>query len=216
MDETEKNQDVETSGEETGTSETYTEEQITEIRRKAESDALSKAGRATAAAEKATKIANKAVADLKKAEERAYQRDRELYQEDPKTLSGLEAERRERDLHAELEEVEQKLSDMTELHDIAEEKVGKSTKERNAREIATRLNVDPNLLGRLSALTDGSTEAIEAEARLLPKLSQVPQIVSDSGRGGGVGSAKKPTLEELKASDPFETQKKVDTGVWVL
>ena len=90
-----------------------------------------------------------------------------------------------------------------------------STKERNAREIATRLKVDPNLLGELSKLTDGSTEAIEVKANMLPKVGEpAPALRADPGGGTGSASGKKPSLEELQGSNPEDTIKKFESGEW--
>jgi len=216
LDETENTQDGKTSGDEKGTSEkTHTDKEVAEIKRNAESDALANAGRATAAAEKATKIANDAITKLKKAEERAYETDRERYKDDVTQLTAIEARRREGTITAELDSTRQELSEERGKREAAEEKVNESTKERNAREIATRLNVEPNLLGELSRLTDGSVEAIEAN--MLPKLGEVKKPLQiDQGGGTGGASGRKPTLGELKASDPIETDKKVNSGEWTL
>ncbi len=163
----------------TETSNTYSEAQVAEIRRKAESDALANAGRATAAAEKATKIATDAIAKLKKSEDRAYEADRNTYRDEPDKLSALDANRRERDKDAELDEMRQKLSEATEARVI-------SDRRQNVIEVAGRLGVDPKTLSRFAALTDGSPEAIEAEAKELPKVGEPRNpLLQDSSKGSG-------------------------------
>ena len=70
-----------------------------------------------------------------------------------------------------------------------------ATKERNAREIASRLSVNANLLAKLAKSTDGSTEAIEEIAKELPKKGEDKTLKADSGKTIG-GSGGIPTNME--------------------
>ena len=58
------------------------------------------------------------------------------------------------------------------------EKLAKLTKEQNAREVATRFNVNPESLIKF---TDGSVEAMEDLAKELPKIGGKQPLKSDSG-----------------------------------
>ena len=83
-----------------------------------------------------------------------------------------------------------------------EKKEGESTKERNAREVATRLGVDPKILGRLAQLTDGSIGEIEKEAKGLPKVAEAKDpLKADSGKTMGGGEK----TDEQKLKDRYPT-----------
>jgi len=196
--------------------ETFTKEQHEEGVRKARSDALADIGRLQKSSENAIKAAQAAEVRIARMLERQDEEDRERHKEEPDKLSAIDERIRRREVEAKLVEAEQKLSEQEEVVKEAKRKEVESTQERNAREIAARLTVDPKLLTRLAKLTDGSVEAIEAEARNLPKKSESAPMYVDSGKtSGGIGG-KKPTLEELKSATPSEFQEKVKAGIWVL
>ncbi len=176
VDGTESQVDVETSPETKGTSKTYTEEQTTELVRKAKSDALADVGRLKKSAEDALARLNKMVKDQEVAEE-------ETHKDDEPELRRIRSERARREAESNLESERSARTELEEkLRQIDAEKVV-STKERNAREIATRLGVDAGKLGRLAKFTDGTPEAIEDIARDLPKVTEgKPSLKTDSGR----------------------------------
>ena len=186
--------------------------------RNAKSDILSETGRARDAAERATKTANEAVARLKEAEERSYQSDRDRFKDDPEKLSSLETSHRESIVNDKLAESEKKLSEANQRADTAEAENTKVMRRNRASEIAVRLNVSPELLGDLAMLTDGSVEAIEAKAKLLTPSGEPPAkepILANTPRSSAPGTGRIPSQEELKASSPFETDKKIKSGEWV-
>ncbi len=215
MDGTETNVDI-TSQESTETSKTITEEQAVERERQARSDTLAEAGRIKAEGERALKAANEAATRFKEIEERAYQADRARYKDEPEKLSALEVNRREGAIKAELDEANRKLSEETVKRESAERLNLESQRKETARVVASRLNVDPTLLSELSILTDGSVEAIEAKAKMLTPTSPPNPVLVNNTKSANTGTGHKPTLEELQASDPFETDKRVQSGEWVL
>ena len=196
--------------------ETFTKEQLEEAGRKAKSDALAEVGRLKTETDKAIKAAQAAEGRIAKMLEDQDEADRTKYRDEPDKLSAINERGRRRDAEAKLANVTQELGEVEERVKAVERKESESTKERNARETAARLNVDPNLLVKLATLTDGTSEAIEAEAKFLPKLGETKALKTDTGTTTGGGVGKKPTLEELKASDPVETDKKVKSGEWLL
>ncbi len=195
MDGTESTQDNQPSGESKETS--YTEVQVAEIRRKAESDALSKAGRAQANAEKATKIATKALDELNKAKDRAYTEAKESYKHDSEKLNALEAGRWNDEAQAKLDEAGEKLSEANQMREAAEQAEQGVTRNKNVADVAARTGVDPKQLERFAKLTDGSVEAIEVEAKGLPKAAD-PQPALRIDGGGNAGSGTIYTPERLR------------------
>ena len=207
MDGTEENQDV-TSGEGQETSRSYTEAEVVEIKRKADSDVKAATGRAMAEATKATKIANDAIANLKKAEDRAYDEAREKFRDQPNELSNLDARRRERETQVKLDEAEDKLREATERLEESDRVSQATQKKDNARDIAAKTGVDPKLLARVAELTDGSVEAIEAEAKMLPQVSEPrATLLTDSGKGSNTGQL---TVESIENMSPAEYAKNRD------
>ncbi len=219
MGELDEKQGVATSAEQMETSvkdpETFTKEQM-EAERKGKSDALADIGRLKTEATKAIKAAQGAEDRIAKMLEEQDEADRAKYRDEPDKLNAIDERGKRRTAEAKLTKVTQELGEVEERVKAVERKESESTKERNARETAARLNVDPNLLVKLATITDGSPEAIEAEAKFLPKLGETKALKTDTGTTTGGGVGKKPTLEELKASDPVETDKKVKSGEWLL
>lgn len=77
-------------------------------------------------------------------------------------------------------------------------------------------------LDKVKAAGIDTPEKIESLASLFGRSAEQPKIVSlethkpDGGETSGGLSGKKPSLEELQSSDPFDTEKKVKSGEWVL
>jgi len=177
------------------TPETFTREQVDTVSQKAVSDALSKAGRTATAFEK-REVAVKATED-RIAQERKDKDQAELdaVKDDHEARSAIEERHKHRDTKSQLAKVTQELEDEKERGKQRDEDTVKSTKERNAREIATRLEVDAS---QLLKFTDGSSEAMEELAKVLPKLGTIPPIKLDSGKTTGGGDA--PTSAKGKIS----------------
>jgi hypothetical protein len=81
--------------------------------------------------------------------------------------------------------------------------------------MAAKYNIDANAL--LNFTTDPTK--MEALAAILPKVNpkppSEPEINPDPGNtSGGGASGKRPSQEELAASTPQETAKKVASGEW--
>ena len=195
MDETEGTQDAKTSEDTKGTSEQTTKTFTEETQAKAVSDALAKAGRT---AKELTQLGESTKADRKQLTDDRVQWRKEKDEEklesirdDPDALKDWTKSKALRDEKAELDRRERELKVSEEKHAEALKGVVESTKERNAREIATRLNVDSEPLMKF---TDGSTEAMEDLAKSLPKKGETKTLTPDSGKtiGGETipGSAK--------------------------
>ena len=193
------------------TSKTYTETDVVEIQRKADSDARAAIGRATAAAEKATKIANDTLAKLKKEQDRAYEEDRERYRDDATKLSSLEAGRRDRDAQAKLEEAEDKLREANEKTEEADRANKESTSRDNVHKVAERTGVDLEQLSRFAKLTDGSEEAIEAEAKMLPKVSEPKApLLADTGKGTGAVKLTPEMVKNMSSSEKWDRRDEIN------
>ncbi len=194
LDETKGNQDN-TSEDPKGTSEKEPET-LTEGDRttKAVSDALSAAGRdakAMEARESAVKVAlgkaEKLQADIKKAEgertEREYRADLERAGDDPLARSKVELSQQIRGLRGELGDTKSELGKSQEELTDTRKVVAESTKERNAREIASKYEVDSKTL----LLTDGSVEAMEALAKTISG-KEIKTLKPDESKTGGGGT----------------------------
>jgi len=188
LDETKETQGVATSGDTKGTSEkepeTFTKEQVEEAERKGKSDALSEIGRYKTSAENAIKAAKAAGERLDRMLKEQEDAELEAARDEPDKLTGIRARQAQRQRDTDLEERERKLKESEDEHAEALKGVVESTKEQNAREIATRLNVD---FEPLVKFTDGSTEAMEELAKSLPKKGEGTALKPDSGKtiGGG-------------------------------
>ena len=192
MDGTENRQDSsvatqDTSGGDKGTSkqpETFTKEQVVEVKRKAGEDALSAAGRTVALLAKREEALqareDRAVADQKAKDEAEL----EDAGDDVDKTTRLKARQTHRETVAELARVKQQVKGLEEDKAESEKKTAVSTQEIRTREIATRLEVDANSLTNLVKFTDGSTEAIEALAQTLTPKKE-PLLVDNSKTIGG-------------------------------
>lgn len=219
MDETKGTQGVETSEETKGTSEkepeTFTKEEMDEAARKAKSDALADVGRMKKTADTAIKAAQAAEARITQLVKDQEDAELEAARDDAEKLSAIKERQLRRQTESELAKVKSERDEKDEELKSANEERAENTKERNAREIASRLSVkNPNQLVKLAKFTDGSTEAIEDIAKELPKQGDTKTLKVDSGTTIGAGSGKKPTLEEVKAATPAEFDKKVKSGEW--
>ncbi len=205
MDELTETQDENTSEntEETSTKEpeTFTREDLEETRRKAKSDALSEVGRLRAANEaaiKAAKRANERVEQILKEQDDAELAAAEGKEE---VVSAIKERQKRRLVETELATAKQELDEEKAKTTEAQEEAALHTKERNAREVATRLGVDAKLLAELAKSTDGSVEAIEGKAKLCPKKGEAKTITLDSGKMSGGGGILK-LSEALGQLDP--------------
>ncbi len=128
-------------------------------------------------------------------------REREIedVRDDAGALKDTRAKHKLEDTNAELAKTKSELDAEREKGKQRDEVVAKTTQEQNAREIATRLNVDEKTLSALSKHTDGSKEAIEAMAQALPKMGEVKKPVTpDSGKTiGGEGTTDQKRLDKL-------------------
>ena len=199
MDDPTKTQDVETSEDTKGTSdkdpETFTKERHDEDVRKAKSDALAEVGRYKKSADdaiKAVKATEARIDQMLKDQEDAELADAEGNAE---KLDAIKERQGKRRAENELAKVRQELDENKEKVRLLDEKEVESTKERNAREIASRLDVDAKRLVKLAKFTDGSTEAIEEIAQELPKRGEAKTLKVDSGKTTG-GSGGIPTNME--------------------
>jgi len=185
--------------------ETLTREQE---KQKAVSDALSAAGRDAKAMEAregkvkdALAKAEKLQADIKKAEgeraEREYRADLERAGDDPLARSKVELSQTIRKLKGELGDTKTELGKRDEELTDARKVVAESTKERNAREIASKYEVNLETL----KLTDGSVEAMEALAKQLTGKEIKTLKVDSSKTTTGSGPL---TVEQVRNMSPEE------------
>ena len=213
MDETKGNQDDKTSEDLRGTSETEPETLTEEDRtKKAVSDALSAAGRtakAMEARENAVKAAlskaEKLQADIKKAEgervEREYRADLERAGDDPLARSKVELSQTIRTLKGELGDTKSELGKRDEELTDARKVAAESTKERNAREIASKYEVNIETL----KLTDGSVEAMEALAKTIS--GKVIPTLKPNGSKTSLGSASFEKIRDEMIKNPSNDAK---------
>lgn len=212
LDGTEGNQDN-TSEDPKETSEqapqTLTEENRT---RKAVSDALSAAGRTAKAMEaregkvkEALTKAEKLQADIKKAEderaEREYRADIERAGDDPLARSKVELSQQIRKLRGELGDTKTELGKRDEELTDARKVAAESTKERNAREIASKYEVDSKIL----ELTDGSKESMEALAKTLS--GKGIKTLKPNGSKTSMGSASFERIRDEMIKNPSNDAK---------
>ncbi len=185
MEETKDTQD-ESSEDTKGTSEketeTFTKKQLVEARTQGKSDGLSESGRLKKAKEASDKIAERAIARLEKFEKDQEDDELRRAEGDEKQLSAIKERQIRRQAESNLANKNTELEELTEKLRQAEDISGQYTKEQNAREIATRLEVDPKRLVKLAKLTDGSKEAIEELASELPKKGETKSLKVDSSK----------------------------------
>ena len=204
MDDPKDTQGATTSEETKGTStepKTFTEEQVTASNQKAVSDALSAAGRTAKALEaqqqSITADKERIAQNLKNSDEAELEANRD----DPEKLSAVRERQSRRTAETKLAEKELELKNEQAKNTEAQEAGAVHTKEQNAREVATRLNVDAETLMKY---TDGSKEAMEDLAKSLPKKVETKTVTTDSGEtiGGKV------ITEQARLDKLYPTMKK--------
>ena len=161
--------------------ETFTKSQM----EKATSDALAAAGRTAKTFEKREEAVTKAEERMAKLVREKDEAELKAAKDDPDLLSAIGERQRNRERKSELDKREQELGKIKdEVEDIKKE-VELTTQERNAREIATRLNVDAESLIKF---TDGSKEKMEELAKSLSKKGDIQPLKVDSSKTiGGEG-----------------------------
>ncbi len=197
MDETKETQDVTTSKDTKGTSEqpeTFTKEHVAEAERKGKSDALAEVGRLKKSTEAAIAIAQKATARLDKMIQDQDDAELKAHEGDPEKLSAIGERQKRRMAEGKLADAESELSEEKAKTAEAQEAGAQHTKERNAREVATRLGVDAKTLIKF---TDGSTEAMEELAKSLPKKGETKPLLVDSSKTIGGGSSFEQIRDEM-------------------
>ena len=133
----------------------------------------------------ATGKAKDATGQLSQWQKEQDERELEAASGNKEALSAAEERHKHRETKSELAQVKQELDGERERGKQRDEETVKSTKERNAREIATRLEVDAS---QLLKFTDGSSEAMEELAKVLPKKGEATlPIKLDSGKTTGGG-----------------------------
>jgi len=183
------------------TLESFTKEQVEEQVRKAKSDALAEVGRLKKSSEDAIKAARAAEERINRMLKEQEEAELEAARDEPDKLTVIRERQARRQAEAKLAQIEQELSEKDKRIKLQEEKEAESTKERNAREIAARFEVDAKRLVKLAKFTDGSLEAIEDIAKDLPKKGETKTLTPDSGKTTGGGQIYK-SEEILKTLDP--------------
>ena len=204
MDELENAQDVNTSEQ---SKETSTLVKAAEL--KGKSDALSDVNRTLAEAKKYSIAAEGAETRVK----RMLKDYEESIRDEPDKLTAHRAQEEKRRVDAELAQKDSELQEANEYKIQVEEDKAKSTMEQNAREIATRLSVEPERLIRLASRTDGTTEAIEDVAKDLPKLEPQEPLNPDSNRSFG-GTQSEEKIRKNYMDNPGNPQAKADYLAW--
>ena len=192
LDETKETQDESSESTETTSGEneeTFTKGQLEEAGRKGKSDALAEVGRLKKATENAIKAAQ--AAETRVDQMIKDQEDAELKSAagDEERMSAIKERSLRRKAESDLTQLKSELDTKNEELDTANAEKAENTKERNARDAASRLGVDSKMLVKLAKFTDGSTEAIEDVAKELPKKDGGKSLKVDSGKttGGGGG-----------------------------
>ncbi len=183
---------------------TFTEEQVTTATQKAVSDALAAAGRTAKtfeAREQTIKVEKERVAQERKERDEA---ELESYKDDPEKLSATRERQKRREAEVKLADSERELENERERNKEVQEASTARTKEQNAHEIATRLNVDKKTLLKF---TDGSKEVMEELANSLPPKGEKKVVTADSSKTSGAGTL---TVEQVKKMSPAEQMERAD------
>ncbi len=195
------NPSADDKGTSNGDPETFTKESET----KAVSDALSAAGRDAKAMEiregavkEALTKAEKLQTDIKKAADEKVETDYraalDRAGDDPLAKSKVELDHSLKTARAELADTKSDLGKRNEELTDARKVAAESTKERNAREIASKYEVSLELL----ALTDGSVEAMEALAKQISG-KEIKPLKPDESKTTGVGTIPESAKGKMKA-----------------
>ena len=157
-----------------------------ELVRKAVSDALSKAGRTDKVLKDREDRLKKTITDAQEAQEnwrkQRRESEEETFRDDADALKTLKKKYALEDREAKLALKEAELDGRKGEYEEAQQVVAQSTKERNAREIATRLKVDPETLIKFA----DTEEAMEELAEKLTKGTETPRPDSGGTTGGGL------------------------------
>ena len=180
------------------TTQTFTKEQVEERERKAKSDALADIGRYKKSADNAIKAAQAAEERINRMLKQQEEDELAAHSDEPDRLAVIRERQTRRTAESELAKTKQELEEEKAKTQEAQQAEAKSTQERNAREIATRLGVDAKTLMKF---TDGSTEAMEELAKVLPKKGEARTLTPDSGKTTGGGKTFKES-EILTSLDP--------------
>ncbi len=202
MDGTETTQDVNTSEKSTETSEvkpdTFTEEQVVVRENKVRSDALADVGRLRKSSESAIKSAQAAEERISRMLKDQDDAELLVHKDEPEKLSAIRERQTRRDAESKLATAEQELEEEKAKTVEAQAVGAKHTKERNAREVASRLNVDAKILAELAIPTDGSVGAIEEKAKLLPKKGDAKTLKPDSSKTTAVSQMPESSGAKIK------------------
>lgn len=147
---------------------------------------------------------------LKDVENLLTQRDKEEEEKelqaadgDDKVMRSIRDKQQLRQLRADITKLTAERDALADKNKEVETEMAKTTQERNARDIATRLNVDVQpLLKFVAKATDISPEDIEDFAAALPKLGEkTPVLEPDSSKSiGGQETIKR--SEAIQSLDP--------------
>ncbi len=152
---------------------------------------------ASAVLSKAEKLMVDMKADADKKAEQKYQDDLVKAGDDTSARSRVELSKELRIVRAELGDTKTKLGERDEELTDARKDAAVSTKERNAREIASRYEVKPETL----LLTDGTVESMEALAKQITG-KEIKTLKADSPKTTTGGS--KLTAKQVKDMSPAE------------
>lgn len=163
--------------------ETLTREKLDEIRTKAASDALSAAGRTAKALEVREEAIRTAEERLAQAQKDRDEKEEYEARDDSDKLTAIRTGRTLRELNTKLAEAKRELDEERTKGKQRDAEKAETDREISVFEIATKHTVDAETLKNLSKHTDGSTEAIEALAQILPKKVEAkPPLRADSGK----------------------------------
>ena len=186
---------------------TFNEEQVKERERKATSDVSAELGRVRKLNEGLIKSSQAIQDRLNRRDKEDEERELETYRDDPAEIRRIRAEQETRRVKSELAEKEQELDTEKAKTAEAQEAEAKHTKERNAREIASRLGVNAKTLIKF---TDGSVEAMEDLAKSLnPSTPLSPD--SSKTTGSGLSDEK---IREAYRNNPKDPAVKAEYLAW--
>lgn len=171
--------------------------------------------------EEAQKIIAAMIADSKSDDEEEPHKKENYLKRYDEIVERQKEERKQTQLKAQQEEYNQKANDIySRAKEIYVDDVDALHQIRNFLR-----NGDLDLAETKVTKAEGSKKVEEkpkeTEEQLKSRLEKEILIKhgllkTETGQPSGTGGSRKPTIDELKASDPFETKKKVDSGEWVL
>jgi len=188
---------------------TFNEEQVKERERKATSDVSAELGRVRKLNEGLIKSSQAIQDRLNRRDKEDEERELETHRDDPAEIRRIRAEQETRRVKSELAEKEQELDTEKAKTAEAQEAEAKHTKERNAREIASRLGVNAKTLIKF---TDGSVEAMEDLAKSLSRKEGYSLNPDSSKTTGSNLSEEK--IREAYRNNPRDPAVKADYLAW--